>query len=628
MQQDTLIGRQLGAYQIQSKLGEGGMARVYKAYHARLRRDVAIKVILSQVANDGDFQARFEREAQLIASLEHPNIVAVFDFGEIEALTYLVMQYVGGGTLRDQMHGGQAMEPRRAAHYMAQMARALHHAHQRGVVHRDVKPQNMLVSSSDRDHLLLSDFGIAKLFDGSAEVTRRYTPGMQPAAMSHDPSLTSADQIIGTAQYMAPEQVKREAVDARTDVYALGVVLFQLLTGQLPFEATTTAALMYQHIYTAPKTARLVNPYVPELLGNIAAKALEKAPAARFQTAEEMARALEAFASASSASSSFTSPATNPFATSPYGAPTNQTAPRSPSTSLPGPSAPLTPTPAHYANSSPAYVQPIAYQTPAPVTELSRQRASLSNPTITGPATPLPARRRSTNITRTLISLVVIALVIGVAVFKLLPSASSGGGGPRATTKTQPFTDTFANNTNSWPNGDNSGLSSNLDTANNHYQLNVSDTNTHFPTPANVGTLPKDYTLTVDLQQSKAPDSGASALYGLAFGMTYNGDAMQSGYTFVIYGNSQCTFFRYDPGQTGSPFYKSFQTDAIATSITSHKIEELSVTVRGSNFTFRLNGTVVATYSDSTYSGGHLGLVVAGFNTQYIASKVALEFKV
>src|SRR5438552_927680 len=171
IERDPLIGRHLGAYQIQQKLGEGGMARVYKAYHARLRRDVAIKIILAQIAEQGDFRVRFEREAQLVASLEHPNIVAVYDFGEEGTITYLVMQYVGGGTLRDQLGDGSPLAPQLAAHYTLQMARALHSAHLKGIVHRDVKPQNMLVSAQNRTHLLLSDFGIAKLFDGSLETT-------------------------------------------------------------------------------------------------------------------------------------------------------------------------------------------------------------------------------------------------------------------------------------------------------------------------------------------------------------------------------------------------------------------------------------------------------------------------
>src|ERR1700680_866416 len=241
MENDALIGQQIGAYSVQSKLGEGGMALVYKAYHALLRREVAIKVILSQVAQQTDFKARFEREAQLVASLQHPNIVAVYDFGDFGNQTYLVMQYVGGGTLRDKRRGGHALDPRQAALYAVQMGKALHHAHMRGIVHRDVKPQNMLVSSNDPNQLLLSDFGIAKLYDNRHEPTLLNIAGN---TMAQDPSLTSVDQIVGTADYMAPEQLNGEPVDARTDVYALGVVLFQMLTGEAPFHSTTVQGLL------------------------------------------------------------------------------------------------------------------------------------------------------------------------------------------------------------------------------------------------------------------------------------------------------------------------------------------------------------------------------------------------
>src|SRR5215831_11069903 len=290
MENDPFIGQQLGAYTIQSKLGEGGMARVYKGYHTRLRRDVAIKIILSQIAEQEGFKARFEREAQLIASLQHPNIVAVYDFGDIGNLTFLVMQYVGGGTLRDQLRGGHALDFRQAILYCQEMAKALHHAHLRGIVHRDVKPQNMLVSASDRNQLLLSDFGIAKLDDSRHEPTLL---DLTANILNNDPSLTNVDQIVGTAEYMSPEQINGKPVDARTDVYALGVVLYQTLTGEVPFHSTTVQGLLFQHIYTPPIPVRELNPYVPEILGQITAKALAKAPEDRFQSAEAMAQALE-----------------------------------------------------------------------------------------------------------------------------------------------------------------------------------------------------------------------------------------------------------------------------------------------------------------------------------------------
>src|SRR5712691_8285654 len=290
MENDPLIGRELGAYSIQAKIGEGGMAQVYKAYHARLRREVAIKVILPQVADQSGFHERFEREAQLAASLEYRNIVAVYDFSQVGNLTYLVMQYVGGGTLRDLPRKEGHIEPHQAVQYAIQMARALHHAHQRGIVHRDVKPQNMLISTGENHELLLSDFGIAKLFDSSSQETILQSA---PGSVRLNPSLTSVDQMVGTAEYMAPEQINRQPVDARTDVYALGIVLFQMLTGQIPFSSTTVQGLLFQHVYTPPRPIREVNPSISPAVEQIILQALAKTPAHRYQSAEAMARALE-----------------------------------------------------------------------------------------------------------------------------------------------------------------------------------------------------------------------------------------------------------------------------------------------------------------------------------------------
>lgn len=290
MENDVLIGKQLGAYRIQAGLGEGGMARVYKAYHERLRREVAIKVILPQMANQADFQARFEREAQLVAKLRHRNIVTVYDFGENNTLMYLVMQYVSGGTLRDQLSSRQPLEPRRAALYALQIARALHEAHLHDIVHRDVKPANMLISSTNRNELLLSDFGIARLFDRRQETTP--TPS-DLASGGNRHSLADGSRMVGTPRYMAPEQFTGKRVDARTDVYALGVVLFEMLTGQLPFQADNFLGFYYQHVYTLPKPLRELNPAVPEMLEQITMRALAKTPEDRYQSADELVEALK-----------------------------------------------------------------------------------------------------------------------------------------------------------------------------------------------------------------------------------------------------------------------------------------------------------------------------------------------
>jgi serine/threonine protein kinase len=290
MEHDWLIGKQLGAYRIQSKLGEGGMAQVYKAYHERLHREVAIKVILSQYASQADYRARFEHEARAIAKLHHRNIVAVYDFWEVGNVTYLAMQYVSGGTLRDPLRSRQPLEPQLAALYALQIARALHHAHSHGIIHRDVKPENVLISSTNSNELLLSDFGLAKLFE---ERQKAAFQSSMSTSRENESLLSHNGQVLGTPYYMAPEQIRGQAVDARTDVYALGVVLFEMLTGERPFQADNRLALYYQHVYTLPKPVREINTAVPMALEQITARALAKAPEDRYQSADEMAQALK-----------------------------------------------------------------------------------------------------------------------------------------------------------------------------------------------------------------------------------------------------------------------------------------------------------------------------------------------
>ena len=295
MEQDSLVGQRVGIYLIQAQLGEGGMARVYKGYDPKLRRDVAIKVIIPDVAHQQGFRERFEREAQVIASLEHPHIVSVYGFDD-QPITYLVMRYVGGGTLRNLLHGQRPLDMRQAVLYAHDMAEALHHAHQRGIIHRDVKPQNMLISTNEKRDILLSDFGIAKLFQESPTYTTLTAPtsGDDHTLLRQDPQLTGAGQLVGTAEYMAPEQINQRPVDARTDVYALGVVLFQMLTGQVPFQSSTLLGLLYQHVHTPAPSVRDLNPLVPESLVQITTKALSKRPEERFQSAGEFAQALGA----------------------------------------------------------------------------------------------------------------------------------------------------------------------------------------------------------------------------------------------------------------------------------------------------------------------------------------------
>ena len=598
VEHDPLIGRQLGAYLVQHKLGEGGMARVYKAYHARLRRDVAIKVILAPNAGDGDFRARFEREAQLIASLEHPNIVAVYDFSDEGQLAYLVMQYVGGGTLRDQLRGGYPLAPERAAHYALLMARALHHAHQRGIVHRDVKPQNMLVSAQDRSQLLLSDFGIARLFDNSQEIT--WANGSNSGSVGN--GLTQADQIIGTLEYMAPEQIRRQAIDARTDVYALGVVLFQLLTGRVPFLSTTTMGLMYQHVHTPAPSVHELNPNIPQPLAQITARALQKAPADRFQSAEAMAQALESLLS----TTNNTAPTTYTTLRRDATLPTYNQVPTLPSAPIYEPAYPPARTPAQ---TDPATGYPVYPATGA------------------HGAYPLQSAARKPISAQVIAGIAILVIVLAVIVMRFQASP----GGTRSITNTvhtstvaAPFVDTFATNSQDWVEGSIGGLTANIG---GQYTLATdAQKNTYFPYPARSGTLPQNFTLSTRIKQ----DTGTlDRFYGLALNLRYQQNAARSCYAFVVASNGTYMVLRYDSTSTGAISPTVLWQGNSSAVHGLHQSNELQVTDQHGTFTFKINGQQVQlkkgnTLTDTTYTNGQPGLMVTGPGAGYTVTRVQL----
>ncbi|MGO8950387.1 MAG: protein kinase domain-containing protein [Ktedonobacterales bacterium] len=276
-----LIGRQLGGYTIVGELGRGGSSRVYRGEeygeNLELVREVAIKVIFNDAEDRIGFVRRFEREVQAVAQLDHPNIVAVYAHGETDDLVYLVMQCVTGGTLRQRC--GRPVPVAEATAAIVQMCHALHHAHEHGIIHRDVKPSNMLVDAADPRHLLLTDFGIAKL------------QGML--------GLTKSGTTIGTPEYMSPEQAEGKDIDQRTDVYALGCVLFELLAGRPPFVGSTAVSVLYQQVHLRPPHLRAFNAEVPRELGRIVEQALAKHPEERFGTAALLAEALYPFAEGS-----------------------------------------------------------------------------------------------------------------------------------------------------------------------------------------------------------------------------------------------------------------------------------------------------------------------------------------
>ena len=267
---DQLTGHNLGPYRVLERIGAGGMATVYRAYHAAMDRYVALKVLPRHLAHHPDFHARFLREARTIARLEHRHILTVHDVAEEDGVPFLVMRYTTSGDLSALIARG-SLTITRAVQLICQVASALAYAHRQGVIHRDIKPANVLIGP-DGD-ALLTDFGIAKIYEDTLQ-------------------LTGEGQMVGTPAYMAPEQLQTQPVDARTDVYALGVVLYQALTGELPFVAETPLAVALMHIHNPLRPPRQVNPNIPEALERVVLRAMAKGPNDRFQTTDEMAEAL------------------------------------------------------------------------------------------------------------------------------------------------------------------------------------------------------------------------------------------------------------------------------------------------------------------------------------------------
>jgi serine/threonine protein kinase len=266
------IGENVGPYRIVAKQGQGGMATVYKAYHASLDRYVAIKVLHPAFKEDPDFLGRFQREAKVLASLEHPSIVPIYDFNEHGGNPYLVMRFVEGETLkvrlaRDRLHIVEIL------HIVESIGNALDYAHSRGVLHRDIKPSNIILTDDGR--VYLTDYGLARI----AESTE---------------STASRDTMMGTPQYISPEQARGDLqLDAGTDIYSLGVVLYELVVGRVPFSADTPFAVVHDHIFSPLPLPSSINPHVPEAVEQVLLTALAKARADRYKTAGEMVRAFK-----------------------------------------------------------------------------------------------------------------------------------------------------------------------------------------------------------------------------------------------------------------------------------------------------------------------------------------------
>src|SRR5579864_1766748 len=278
MTQPRLLG---GRYELDGVVGRGGMAEVYRARDIRLDRIVAVKTLREDLARDQTFQARFRREAQSAASLNHPSIVAVYDTGEDDSgsshVPFIVMEYVDGQTIRDLLRGDRRLMPERALEITDGVLRALDYSHRHGIVHRDIKPGNVMLNR--HGEIKVMDFGIARaLSDAQA-------------------TMTQTAQVIGTAQYLSPEQARGERVDSRSDLYSTGCLLYELLTGRPPFTGDSPVAIAYQHVRENPIPPSRVDPEVPPWADAIVLKAMAKSPADRYQTAADMRADLQRAAS-------------------------------------------------------------------------------------------------------------------------------------------------------------------------------------------------------------------------------------------------------------------------------------------------------------------------------------------
>ena len=272
---DKYIGKRLdGRYEIREIIGVGGMAYVYKAYDTIDDRIVAVKILKEEFLNNEEFVRRFRNESKAIAILSHPNIVKVYDVSLGENLQYIVMEYIDGITLKEYMDQQKDIRWKEAVHFTVQILRALQHAHDKGIVHRDIKPQNIMLLSDGT--IKVTDFGIARF-------------------SRQDLRATSEDKAIGSVHYISPEQARGELTDEKADIYSVGVMLYEMLTGRVPFDADNAVSVAIMQLQSQPTRPRDINPDIPEGLEEITLKAMQKEPCERYQSAAEMLNDIDEF---------------------------------------------------------------------------------------------------------------------------------------------------------------------------------------------------------------------------------------------------------------------------------------------------------------------------------------------
>lgn len=274
MDRDSYIGKRLdGRYELTELVGEGGMANVYRATDVLDNRMVAVKILKTEYSESEEFQRRFRNESKAIAMMSHPNIVKIYDMGFSDKMQYIVMEFIDGITLKDFIDSEHVLNWKDAVHFVIQILRALQHAHNRGIVHRDIKPQNIMLLTDGT--IKVMDFGIAKF--------------------AREESRTATDQAIGSVHYISPEQARGDVTDAKSDIYSVGVMFYEMLTGKKPFDTNNPVSIAVMHMQNVPERPRNINPNIPSGLEEIIMHAMEKDANKRYQSATDMIRDIEAF---------------------------------------------------------------------------------------------------------------------------------------------------------------------------------------------------------------------------------------------------------------------------------------------------------------------------------------------
>jgi serine/threonine protein kinase len=628
---DDLVGKVLGTCTLLQLIGQGGMGAVYLAQQSRPTRRVAIKVLLPHVAVGSaeyrEFRARFQREANLVAQLEHVNIVPIYEYGEQDGMAFLVMPLLTGGSLRDMLAKRGALPLSETLLYIEQAAAALDYAHAHGVIHRDLKPANFLLHADGR--LVLADFGIARIMQTGADSA----PGT---------TLTGTGMFVGTPEYMAPEMANGESIDHRADIYELGIVLFQMLSGHVPFKGNTPLVVVAMHLRESLPFVHTINPAIPPAADSVIQKAAAKKREDRFMSATALAQDLRMAMY----------PAAFPLEASARNDPTVLVAPP-----------PLAPTVTNQAMETPPAAR---YEMNS---ESTRQRAyptsdAFSPASLTAPITyPKPRRSSRSGVQPLLLFigiLLVIALVIGGVLIGL--QVNKGGGNPTVGISTSPtslpasktstsiptnvataMATTVPTSTpttaqaNSIPKGNtiyytarpgasNSGKP--CDAGNEHWanyntaQLTCQQANVMISNPGsslagtllltlpqNAGSYPSNYVVEAQLLQASSSRSD----FGIYF-RNQPGNAAGI-YTFLLHPDGSWSSYVYD-NQTGA----STQIDSGGIVANAYSSLTMDVVANGAEFTFYVNGNKVGTVHDTTYLAGTAGIAVEAGGTVFASN--------